>query len=146
MNEIYVFDACALIALLSKETGYEKVEKLIEKIKNENTKIIMHTVNLLEVYYHVYKRYDEAAALKFLNEIKDSPIQLIAEVTDDIIINAGRLKKQYKLSLADAIGLAETIISKGSFVTADHHELDFVEKNEMINFTGLDNNNQSLII
>jgi predicted nucleic acid-binding protein len=105
LNEIYILDACALIALLS------------------------------EVYYHIYKLYDRVSALNFLNEIKESPIQLHVEVTNDIIINAGQLKTQYKLSLADAIGLAETLISKGSFVTADHHELDMIEKNENINFT-----------
>jgi predicted nucleic acid-binding protein len=56
-------------------------------------------------------------------------------VNDDIIINAGKLKRKYKISLADSIGLAETIISNGTFVTSDHHELDEVEKNEKINFT-----------
>jgi predicted nucleic acid-binding protein len=135
LNEIYVFDACALIALLSKETGYENVEKIIEKSKNKQVRIIMHKVNLLEVYYHVYRIYDEISALNFLSGIKNSPVQLSNEVTDDIVINAGKLKKQYKLSLADAIGLAETIISNGSFVTADHHELDIIEKNENIKFT-----------
>jgi len=135
LNDIYVLDACALIALLSKETGYRNVEKVIEKSNNKEAKIIMHTVNLLEVYYHVYKLYDEVSALNFLNEMKDSPIQLHAEVTNEIIINAGKLKRKYKLSLADAIGLAETMIYNGSFVTADHHELDVIEKNESINFT-----------
>jgi len=135
LNEIYILDACALIALLSRETGYENVEKIIEKSKNKKAKIIMHTVNVLEVYYHVYKLYDEVSAKNFLNEIKDSPIQLHTEVENDIIINAGKLKKQYKLSLADAIGLAEAKISNGAFVTADHHELDIIEKNENIKFT-----------
>ena len=135
MNEIYIFDACALIALLSREKGYKNVENIIEMSKNKEAKIIMHTVNVFEVYYHIYKLYDEASALKFLNEIKDSPIQLHAKVTNDIIINAGKLKRQYKLSIADAIGLAETIISNGSFVTADHHELDVIEKKENISFT-----------
>ena len=135
IEQIYVLDACALITLLSKETGYENVEKIIEKAKNKQAKIIMHKVNLLEVYYHIYKIYDEISALNFLNGIKNSPIQLSSEVTDDIIINAGKLKREYKLSLADAIGLAETIVSAGSFVTADHHELDVIEKNENISFT-----------
>jgi PIN domain nuclease of toxin-antitoxin system len=135
LNDIYILDACALIALLSKETGYKNVEKIIESSNNKKTKIIMHTVNLLEVYYHLYKLYDEVSALNFLDEIKDSPIQLRAEVNNEIIINAGKLKRKYKLSLADAIGLAETMISNGSFVTADHHELDVIEKNENINFT-----------
>jgi predicted nucleic acid-binding protein len=135
LNEIYIFDACALIALLSRETGCKNVEEIIERSKNKEATIIMHTVNVLEVYYHIYKLYDEVSALNFLNKTKNSPIQLHTEVTNDIIINAGKLKRQYKISLADAIGLAETIIYNGSFVTADHHELDAVEKNENINFT-----------
>jgi len=134
LNDIYVLDACALIALLSQEIGYDNVKEIIEKSKDKETKIIMHTVNLFEVYYHIYRLYDGVAALNFLNEIKNSPIQLRTEVTDDIIINAGKLKAQYKISLADAIGLAEAIISNGSFVTADHHELDVIDKNENINF------------
>lgn len=132
MNEIYVLDACALIALLSKEAGYEKVARIIEKTQNGEAKIIMHAINLLEVYYHLCKMYSEILALNFLDSIKNSPIQLNAGISDDIIISAGR---QYKLSIADAIGIAEAAISNGSFVTADHHELDVIDNNENVHFT-----------
>ena len=134
MSGIYVFDACALIALLTKENGYTVVEKIMEEAKNDNAQIIMHKINLYEVFTNVYKTYNETAALNFLEEIKKSPIKLDGEVTDDIILKAGKLKMQHKMSLADSIGLAETIILDGSFVTADHHELDEVCKNEKINF------------
>ena len=52
MNKIYVFDACALIALLSKETGYENVEKIINEAKNKKAKILIHKINLYEIFYH----------------------------------------------------------------------------------------------
>lgn len=135
MSEMYILDACALIALLSKETGYETVERILEESKAQKAKIAMHTVNLLEVYYHICRLYDENSAINFLDDIKNSPLQLKTEITEDVIIRAGRLKKLYKISLADAIGLSETNISGGTFVTADHHELDAVEKNEDIRFT-----------
>jgi PIN domain nuclease of toxin-antitoxin system len=135
LSKIYIFDACALIALLTGENGYKNVEKIIEESKSNRAQIIMHNVNLLEVYYDIYKLYDEVSAIKFLDEIKNAPIKLVAEVNNDIIINAGRLKRKYKISLADSIGLAETIISNGTFVTSDHHELDEIEKNEKIDFT-----------
>jgi PIN domain nuclease of toxin-antitoxin system len=121
LNDIYIFDACALIALLSKETGYKNVEKIIERSRGKKAVILMHAVNLLEVYYHISKLYNDNLAQKFLTEIKKSPIQLRTEVTEDVIIRAGKLKRQYRLSLADAVGLAETIISGGAFVTSDHH-------------------------
>jgi len=134
LNEKYIFDACALIALLSKEIGYKNVEKIIALSWSKKAVILMHTVNLLEVYYHISKLYNDNLAQIFLTEIKNSPIQLRTEVTEDVIIRAGTLKRQYKLSLADAVGLAETIISGGAFVTSDHHELDVIEKKENIKF------------
>jgi hypothetical protein len=36
------------------------------------------------------------------------------------------------MSLADSIGLAETLINDGYFVTADHHELEIVQEKENI--------------
>jgi len=130
MNDLYVFDACSLISVLSNEKGADVVKNLLQKAVNGEIKILMHKVNFLEVYYYIYKRYNESVALNLLQDIIISPIKLDNEITDDILIKAGRLKSLYKMSLADSIGLAETIINGGYFVTADHHELDIVEKKE----------------
>ena len=135
MNNIYVLDACALIALLSKETGYKNVEKIINEAKNKQSIIKMHKVNLYEVYYHLCKLYGESSAENFLAEIKKTPIQIETEISDEMMIKGGNLKSRYKISLADSIGLSEALLCNGSFVTADHHELGIVEKNEIINFT-----------
>ena len=133
MNNLFVFDSCSLIALLSNEDGADVVKDLLQKAINGEIKIILHKVNLLEIYYYIYKRYNEEAALKLLKDIKIAPIKIETEITDDIIIKAGRLKSLYKMSLADSIGLAETIINNGCFVTADHHELEIIEEKEKIN-------------
>jgi predicted nucleic acid-binding protein len=133
MNNIYVFDACSVIALLTNEDGADVVKGLLEKAINDEIKILMHKINFLEVYYYIYKRYDEQTALKLLEEIKIVPIKINTEITDSILIKAGRLKSLYKMSLADSIGLAEAIINSGYFVTADHHELETVEAKENLN-------------
>jgi len=134
MNDIYVLDACSLISILSNEKGADVVKNLLEKAVNNEINILMNKINFLEVYYYVYKKYDENRAMKLLRDIKISPIKLNMDITDDILIKAGRLKSLYKISLADSIGLAESIINRGYFVTADHHELDIIEKNEKLNF------------
>jgi len=133
MNNLFVLDACSLIALLSNEVGTDVVKDLLQKATNGEIKVLMHKVNFLEVYYYIYKRYNEQTALKLLKDIKITPIKIDTEITDDIFIKAGRLKSLYKMSLADSIGLAETIINDGYFVTADHHELEIVQKKENIN-------------
>ena len=133
MSNVYVLDACSLIALLTNEDGADVVKNLLQKAINGEIKVLMHKINFFEVYYYTYKKYGEKMALKLLEDIKITPIKMDIEITDDILIKAGRLKSLYKMSLADSIGLAETIINNGYFVTADHHELDIVEKNEKIN-------------
>jgi predicted nucleic acid-binding protein len=133
MNNLFVFDACSLIALLSNEDGADVVKNLLQKATNGEINILMHKVNFLEVYYYIYKRYNEQTALRLLRDIKITPIKIDAEITDDIFIRAGKLKSLYKMSLADSIGLAEAIINDGYFVTADHHELAIVQEKENIN-------------
>jgi predicted nucleic acid-binding protein len=132
MNKIYVLDACSLIAFLSNENGADVVNDLMQKATDGEIKILMHKVNFLEVYYYMYKRYSEKTALKLLEDIKIGPIKMDTEITNDILIKAGKLKSLYKMSLADSIGLAETIINDGYFVTSDHHELEIVQKKEKI--------------
>jgi len=132
LNNLFVFDACSLIALLSNEDGADVVKDLLQKATNGEIKILMHKINFLEVYYYIYKRYSEKTALKLLEDIKITPIKINTEITDDILIKAGRLKSFYKMSLADSIGLAETIINNGYFVTADYHELEIIQKKEKI--------------
>lgn len=135
MSNVYVLDACSLIAALFNEDGADVVRGLMQKSVKGEIKIKMHRVNLLEVYYYVYKKKGEKSALNFLNEVKVSPIKFNTEISDDILIKAGRYKSLYKMSLADSIGLAEALINEGSFVTADHHELDIVKEKEKLNIT-----------
>jgi PIN domain nuclease of toxin-antitoxin system len=133
MKNVYVLDACSVIALLTNENGADVVKGLLEKAIKDEIKILIHKVNFLEVYYYIHKRYDEQTALNLLEDIKIVPIRINTEITDAILIKAGRLKSLYKMSLADSIGLAEAIINSGYFVTADHHELEIVEEKENLN-------------
>jgi len=134
MNNVYVLDACSLIALLTNEDGADVVKDLLQRAINSEIKILMHKVNFLEVYYYTYKTYNEETALKLLDNIKITPIKINTEITNDILIRAGKLKSLYKMSLADSIGLAEAIINNGYFVTADHHELEIVQEKEKLDF------------
>jgi PIN domain nuclease of toxin-antitoxin system len=132
LSETYIFDACSLIALLTNEKGSEIVKDLLQRAIEGKIKIVMHKINLLEVYYDAYKTYNEEKALRLLEYIKICPIKINSEVTDDMITKAGRLKATYKMSLADSIGLAETIINDGYFVTADYREMEIVEQKEKV--------------
>jgi predicted nucleic acid-binding protein len=62
--------------------------------------------------------------------VKQSVVHIVSDFSDEVFAEAGRLKASYKISLADAIALAETSVSGGVLVTADHHEMDKVEQRE----------------
>ena len=130
----YILDACALLALLRNEPGADKVASAINAANNSEAGIIMHKANLLEVYYDLYRSFGKEKSDLILSEIKKRPIEINADITDEIFAEAGRLKASYKISFADSIALSQAIVLGRELLTADHHELDIVEKNEKIRF------------
>ena len=130
----HVLDACALLALLESEPGAEKVVESYNKAVSGEITLVIHKINLLEVYYNLCREYGKDNADKFYNKIKKTPITINHEITDEIFVEAGRIKMLYKMSLADSIALAQTSVSNGMLLTADHHEFDVVAKKERISF------------
>jgi len=131
---LYVLDACALIALLQDEPGADKVAAAINAANNGKLKIVMNKVNLLEVYYDAYRLRGKEQADLMLYEVKKRPIEINAEITDEIFNEAGRLKASYKISFADSFALAQAIVLGGELLTSDHHEFDAIERQEDIRF------------
>jgi predicted nucleic acid-binding protein len=131
---VFVLDACALIAYFAKEDGAEKIKEILKQaIENKNTIIYMNKINLLEVYYDVVKTYNEREAHNMMEIVAEMPIEIIHELNDNAFKKAGLLKAKYKISLADSIALAESITRNATLITSDHHEFETIEKQEQIN-------------
>jgi predicted nucleic acid-binding protein len=127
-------DACALIALLKDESGAEEVSAIFNDAFKGEALIFMNKINLLEVYYDVYRSADRETADNVVFEFTKCPVTVVHKISDAVFAEAGRLKATYKISLADSIALAETSVSDGLLVTADHHEFESVEKLENVHF------------
>jgi predicted nucleic acid-binding protein len=132
---LFVLDACALLAVLAMEKGADNIRKLFQKTVDNEAVLMMNKFNFLEVYYRIYRLYGKVEAIKLNETMKQMPIKIIDTLTDDVLKEAGRLKVEYSISIADSIAIAEAIINKGSLVTSDHHEIEPVEKREHINVT-----------
>ena len=132
---LFVLDACALLSVLAMEKGADNIRDLFQKTVDNQALLIMNKFNFLEVYYKIYKAYGKTEADNLLKTIEQMPITIKDILTNEIFKEAGRLKSKYKLSLADSIAIAESIINKGSLVTADHHEIEPIEIAEKINVT-----------
>jgi predicted nucleic acid-binding protein len=133
VKEYYVLDACALIALIKGEEGEDIVWNILYHASIGSAEIIMHEINLLEVYYGFYHERGKDYAKEKVAEAGLFFIT-IRGLTDSVFIEAGRLKASYKISLADSIALAQASVSGGILLTADHHEFDAVEQGENIKF------------
>ena len=134
MSALYVLDACAMLAVLSKEPGADNVVEIYKKASSGEVELVMSKLNLLEVYYELFREYGKERADKFFEEIKQSPITINNEISDEVFVEAGRLKASYKISLADSIALAEASVSNGVLLTADHHEFNVIEEKESVAF------------
>jgi predicted nucleic acid-binding protein len=123
-----------LIALLKDEAGAEEVSAIFNEAFKGEAQISMNKINILEVYYDVFRSADKETADNVVSELIKRPVTVVSEISDAVFSEAGRLKATYKISLADSIALAEAAVSGGSLVTADHHEFESVEKNEKMHF------------
>ena len=94
----------------------------------------MSIVNILEVYYGVCRDFGADNADDVLNEILTLPLNVIDDLSIDVLREAGRLKAKYSISLADSVALGIASVRSIEIVTADHHEMDVVEGHEPIQF------------
>jgi PIN domain nuclease of toxin-antitoxin system len=130
MERIWILDACALIAYLTDERGSDIVASYLKN----NANVVMHKLNLLEVYYGFYSEQGEKCANEILADVKKLNIEVIDNFSEEIFMQAGRLKASYRMSLADSILVAQSIALSAIIVSSDHHELDMIERSEQIKF------------
>jgi len=119
-ENVYVFDACAIIALLDDELGAEVVETLLE---GEGHRCVIHILNVCEVYYHIYRSADKEKADKLKSVLERYGFELDEQTA--LWQEASQLKAVWRrVSLVDCFALALAIREKATLVTSDHHELD----------------------
>jgi predicted nucleic acid-binding protein len=126
----YILDACALLALLKEEEGAYAVDDLFQKAVRGEATLCMSVINLLEVFYGFIGEIGLDRAEEIMRRIDDTPLRILNYIAPPVYREAARLKGSYRISLADAIGLATAFELSGQFVTSDHHELEKIEQNE----------------
>jgi len=130
----YLLDSCALLAYVYKEIGDDIVKSILNKADKGHVALYMNKINLFEAYYDILRSEDSLQAEKFYSMMQISSVIIIDGISDAVFREAGRLKTQYRMSLADSIALGEASTLGAYVLTSDHHEFDPIEQNEEINF------------
>jgi PIN domain nuclease of toxin-antitoxin system len=134
MAERFLLDACAMIAYLNDEEGAQKVEELLWQSNLASGNLFMHEVNLLEVYYGVYRDEGKELAEETYDRITNLPVKILQGLRKSVLKEAGRFKTIYRVSLADAIALGEAKVKRTPLVTCDHHEFDRLQDAKELSF------------
>jgi predicted nucleic acid-binding protein len=126
----YALDACAMLAHIKEEPGFDIVRGLLRQAEAGEIELFMSTVQILEVYYDRLRDVGIEYAENFL-EIAYASCLHIVDFTTPLIREAGRLKTSYRMSLGDAIACATAIDLSATLVTKDG-EIEAVEQREKL--------------
>jgi PIN domain nuclease of toxin-antitoxin system len=118
---IYVLDASAMLAYLRGEVGADVVENAVLDVTGQ---CLAHSINLCEVYYIAHRDADVATAEAAINDFKALGVIERSDFDEVLWKEAGTLKAGGGISLPDCFGITLTTRVGGTFLTADHGELD----------------------
>jgi PIN domain nuclease of toxin-antitoxin system len=118
---IYVLDASAMLAYLRGEVGAVVVENALLDATGQ---CMAHSINLCEVYYIVHRDTDELTAASAVSDFKTLGVVERSDFDEAFWKEAGKLKAGGGVSLPDCMGITLTNRVGGTFLTADHGELD----------------------
>ena len=116
-----VFDTEALLIFYLGEEGADMVEDLLRRIQNKELKGFLNIINLTEFYYILYRR-DAAIAEEKERNLRAYGIEIVPLMDNAIWREAGRIKGEHAISLADAFAVATAISKKDKLVVGRDEE------------------------
>jgi predicted nucleic acid-binding protein len=117
---VVVFDTEALLIYYLGEAGSSIVEELLEQVKTRSLEGYVNVVNLTEFYYILY-RCDPRVAEEKVRNLRAFGLEIVPLTDNALWREAGRLKGEYALSLADAFAAA-TAVQKGDRLVVGRDE------------------------
>ena len=98
MNGTYLLDTSAILALMDDEAGADRVERILR-----NETVLLPFVVSLELYYISFQEKGEEAANVRYAMLRALKVLHLNEVSQSVLLTAGRFKALYQMSLADAL-------------------------------------------
>lgn len=122
----YVLDTSAIFVYTNPEEDSNLVEGILNSAKKGRCNIFISFISLMEVYYITWQQKGEDIAKEFVVLIKSLPVQIV-ESNERLILSAGRIKANHRLSLADSI-IAATAIDKSAVLVHKDPELEVISR------------------
>ncbi|MBU4305722.1 MAG: type II toxin-antitoxin system VapC family toxin [Candidatus Omnitrophica bacterium] len=126
MDKNYVLDTSAIFVFTQSEEGSDTVEEILSAAKKGKCSVYISFITLMESYYITWQKAGRDIAKEFIVLIKSLPLEIV-ESNERLVLSAGRIKANHKLSLADSI-IAATAIEKSATLVHKDPELEAVSQ------------------
>lgn len=117
-KQTYILDTSALFTYIEDEAGADIVEQLLIDAEEGNIQIFVSFVSLTELFYITAREKGDTVAQERLRLLLSLSLT-IHESHEQLNIEAGRLKNEHRISLADAYIAALCKLQNGTLVHKD---------------------------
>jgi predicted nucleic acid-binding protein len=131
-NEKVVLDTSAVITYFEGEKGKDIVEELLISSAASNATLLLPFCVAIEFYYINFNNIGEEAANQRFAMLMSFPVELIKSIDEPYMIEAGRLKASYPISLADSLIAAYACLEDAPLVHKDPEYLELKEEIKLI--------------
>ena len=118
MNETFVLDSFAVLALLGREPGSQDVVKLLRQAQEERARVLMTWVNAGEVAYIVERRWGVERLHVALAMMEATALEFVP-AERELALMAARIKAAHAIAYADAFAAALAQRFAATLVTGD---------------------------
>ena len=122
----YILDAFAFMAYFENEPGAERVEQILEEVRNGKAHAYISIINLGEVVYNTERKHGFNKAQDTLALIQEMPVEVLP--ADDLtVLAAAHIKANHPVSYADAFVIVAAQKLDGIVMTGDPEFHDVTE-------------------
>jgi predicted nucleic acid-binding protein len=118
LDDAFVLDTSALLALRGDEPGADKVEKLLSRAKRKQCRLFISFMTRMELLYLIRREEGEEAGREALRLIDSFAVEWVS-CESGILEIAALLKAQGRLSVADSWIGATAIACEATLVHRD---------------------------
>jgi predicted nucleic acid-binding protein len=118
VNETFVLDSYAILALLGGETSGEVVADLLRQAGEEKIPLLMTWINVGEVAYIVERRWGKSRMYETVATLEETEIEIVP-VGRELALAAASVKAGQALAYADAFAAALALTRNATLVTGD---------------------------
>lgn len=116
--ERYTLDTSAVIAYFADEPGGPEVERLLARARVGKVELFASFMTFMEVLYRLWRRHGERDGKVAYLQLKGLPVVRL-DVSEGLLLRAGRIKATHDLSTADAWIAATALVTDSILVHKD---------------------------